>query len=160
MRSFRHFLVVVTAVALLMILAASSALGAETKAKSLYLVKNCATFATASTCVITSSSLKILRGSTLHYLEPGNLTLAGTPMLLTTANTRGIRKGTANGFCQLNFGTGVGHCSFTSGTGSLAGFHMDTTVLHIDSGPNWSLTGTYYFSHGSGDDNDDNNGRD
>jgi hypothetical protein len=51
----------------------------------------------------------------------------------------------------------MGHCEFTSGTGSLAGFHMNTVVRFIGAGPTFSLTGTYWFSHGHGgdDENDD-----
>jgi hypothetical protein len=148
LRSIRLFVAVAIAVALLAVLAASSALAAETK--SLYLVKTC-TFTPTVTCLVTTSTLKILRGSTFHYLGPASLGTTGSPMLITTANR--VRKGTASGVCHFS-GT-TGHCVFTSGTGSLAGFHADLNVLSIG-GADFSLTGTYWFDR----HHDDNNDRD
>jgi hypothetical protein len=143
-RSLRHLITLVIA-ASLMVLAASVALGSDTN--SLNLVKSCATFPTTHTCVVTSSNVGILLGSTFHYLDPSKLGSSGSPMLITTAP--GVPEGTASGKCQFR-GT-TGHCRFTSGTGSLAGFHANAQVLSIPGG--FSLTGTYHFS-GDGDDSD------
>lgn len=143
MRSLRHLLTV-AAVALLMILAASSSLGSDTN--SLDLVKTCSP--DAPTCLVTFSNVEILLGSTFQYLDPAKLDSSGSPMLLTTRT--GIPGGTASGKCQFDEVSGTGHCRFTSGTGSLAGFHLNAQVLYIGES-DFSLTGTYHFSGNGGD---------
>jgi hypothetical protein len=157
MRSVRRFLAVLAAAALLTILASSSALGGDTKAKSVYFEKICPGIGPANpTCLVTTSTLRILRGATFHYLNfPSLFGPNGSPMLITTADANNIREGTANGVCHFNAATFTGHCEFAGGTGSLAGLHMDVIVVGINKVPTFTLTGTYYFSHGDGDEGDD-----
>ena len=71
MRLLRHFLAVAVAVALLTVLAASSALAAETK--TVYGLKDCNTSpsppAPGGFCLITKSSFKILQGAKVYYTD-------------------------------------------------------------------------------------------
>jgi hypothetical protein len=151
MQSIRRIVALAPTVALLTVLAASSALGNDNDAKSLHLVKTCPTFDTDHSCLVTTSTLKLLRGATFHYLDAANLGLeAGSPMLITTASATKDH-GTANGVCHFNDATGVGHCEFTSGTESLSGFHANLAVLYIG-GADFSLTGTYWFTEENEDD--------
>ena len=158
MRALRRFLAVFTTVALLTLLAASTALGGDTKAKSIYAEKACPGISALNpTCLVTTSTLRILRGATFHYLDfpAGLFGPNGSPMLITTADAKNIREGTANGVCHFSSATFTGHCEFAGGTGSLAGLHMNVLVARINTIPTFSLIGTYYFSHGHGDDNDE-----
>ena len=148
MRSVGRSLSVIGIVIALTVLAGSSALAAWPK--SVYLVKNCA--GGVPPCLVTSSTLKVLRGTTFNYLAPALLGTTGSPMLITTPDTRGVRSGTADGLCHFYMALGTGHCEFAGGTGSLSGFHMNVAVLFIGGGPNFSLTGTYWFDRGNGDD--------
>ena len=152
MRSLRHILAVAAAVALLITLTTSSALGSSIK--SIYAEKTCTTIATTSTCIVTTSTLKVLLGATWRYLD-GRAGLGlpiGSPMLITTAYEGG-RSGTANGVCH--FIAPAGHCEYAGGTGSLRGFHANFAVLFIGPGPVLSLTGTYWFDRSNGDDDED-----
>jgi hypothetical protein len=137
MRSLRHLLTVAT-LAFLMTLAASSAFASDSN--RLNLVKTCA----GATCVVTTSNVDILAGSTFHYLDGSKLGTSGSPMLLTTRT--GIPAGTASGKCQFDSASGTGHCRFSGGTGSLTGFHMNAQVAIVGQGPDFILTGTYHFS--------------
>jgi hypothetical protein len=142
MRSLRHVLTVST-LALLMLLAASSAFASGSN--SLSLVKTCPNFGVTHACVVTSSNVAILLGGTFHYLDAASLGTSGSPMLLVTA----AGTGTASGKCQFDDATGMGHCRFTSGTGTLAGIHINAQVLFTGvsgGGPNFSLAGTYHFT--------------
>jgi hypothetical protein len=154
MRAIRRFLAVFTTVALLTLLAASSALAGDTKEKSVYAEKACPGIGpTNPTCLVTTSTLRILRGATFHYLNfPSLFGPDGSPMLLTTADAKNIREGTADGICHFNGATFTGHCEFAGGTGSLAGLHMNVLVARINTIPTFSLIGTYWFSHGNTDD--------
>jgi hypothetical protein len=71
MRWLRHFLAAAIAVALLTVLAASSAFAAETK--TVYGLKDCNTSpsppAPGGFCLITQSSLKILEGAKVYYTD-------------------------------------------------------------------------------------------
>lgn len=151
MRLLRHFLAVAVAVAIT-ILAGSSALGSSVK--SIYAEKTCTTIVTTATCIVTTSTLKILRGATWRYLDnrAGLGLPIGSPMLITTAYTGG-RAGTANGICH--FIAPTGHCEYAGGTGSLRGFHANFAVLFIGPGPVLSLTGTYWFDRGHHEDDQD-----
>lgn len=69
-------------------------------------------------------------------------------MLITTAP--GVRTGTASGVCHFDV---TRHCEFTSGTGSLAGFHAYLKVRSIG-GADYALKGSYWFDR---HDNNDQN---
>ena len=55
----------------------------------------------------------------------------------------------AAGHCLLRSATGVGLCTISDGTGTLAGFHARVRVTPDSSIPNlWHWDGTYSFSNG------------
>ena len=55
----------------------------------------------------------------------------------------------AAGHCLLRFATGVGLCTISDGTGTLAGFHARVRVTHDSSISDlWHWDGTYSFSNG------------
>jgi hypothetical protein len=134
------------------VLSAPAALGSS--AKSIYAEKICPTILTTHSCTVSISTLRTLRGADWHYNDYASLGLpAGSPMLITTADTRGVRAGTAAGVCH--FVAPAGHCEFSSGTGSPRGFNANFAVLFIHAGPpTLSLTGVYWFDRGNGDEND------
>jgi hypothetical protein len=151
MRSLRHIFAVAAAVALLTFAASSSALA--TNAKSIYAEKECSGLMATHSCIVTFSTFRTLRGADWHYQDLSRLALEpGSPMLLTTADTNGIRAGTATGVCH--FVAPVGHCEWSGGTGSLRGFHANFAVGVVRPGL-LSLTGTYWFDRGNGDDDED-----
>ena len=148
MRSLRRFLTVGTVVALLTIFASSSALG--THAKDIYAEKECSALMATHSCIVSFSTLRTLRGADWHYQDLSRLALEpGSPMLLTTADTKGIRAGTATGVCH--FVAPAGHCEWSGGTGSLRGFHANF-IVGVAGPALLSLTGTYWFERGGGDD--------
>ena len=120
--------------------------------KSISIVKNCANWPTTATCVVTSSRPPgFLVGSVITYGggpsgHPRDLFGTGTDVKLVTANG----KNSAPGFCRLNGATGLGHCTFSSGTRKLRGFSADLVVTNIGGG-NWTLIGTYQ-RHGNDED--------
>lgn len=137
-RLIRSFVAVVAATALLTVLAATSALASEHK--TLSLVKRCSD--TSPTCVVITSTFKLLLGSTFIYLAPQNLDTTGSPMLLQTGP--GKRPGIANGICHFYATTGTGHCEFAGGQGSLRGFHANLAGAWLG-GSDFSLAGPYWF---------------
>ena len=148
--SIRRVIASAGVAAMLAVIAASPVYASETK--SISIVKNCLTWQSTATCVVTSSRpLGFLTGSVITYGGgPGphqfDLFGAGTDVVIVTANGRG----SAPGFCRLNGATGLGHCTFSSGTGKLDGFSADLNVTRVGGG-NWTLVGTYQ-RHGDDED--------
>ncbi len=104
-------------------------------------------------CTITSSNLKqIPIGSRLYYDQAAGITTAfDTPLLdsnvvLDDGTGQGNR---AVGRCTLDGKTHLGLCTFSDGTGELAGFEARVNVScpgrHTNSS-SCSLDGTYSFS--------------
>ena len=169
LRSIRIPFGVATAVALLTVMSATSALAAETK--TFTATKTCsgllATTPLTQTCVIKPSTLKILLGGTSHYTAIVFYTSAGVPVpramatylsspMKFTAIDR--RQSTATGRCTFFIAgpkAGTGHCEWWSGTGKLAGFNstwiIGTVAPHV-----FSIAGTYRFDRDHG--GDDGNG--
>ena len=154
----RHALAVTTAVATaaasLTLLATSSAQGAETK--TFTGEKSCgAPIVTISPpkpggyCLITESSYKILFGARVYYtaavVANGVLT---SPVTLVATDER---ESTANGQCIFNLATPTtpahGLCTYSGGTGKLAGFHA-IVIVEPPANPAvrvYPLAGTYWF---------------
>jgi hypothetical protein len=111
----------------------------------LHVTKDCPptqyTGAPGSFCTITSSNLLEIRvGSKVFYDQA-----AGIPAGLLDSNVvldagNGDR---AVGRCTLDFSTGLGLCTFSDGTGDLAGFHARIDV-DCRSGCRWD--GPYSFT--------------
>jgi hypothetical protein len=166
-RSTRHFVKVAgpaaAAVALLSVIAASSASGAEMK--SFTGQKSCGAPIVSTSppapggyCLITQSSFKILFDAKVYYTAAvvvgGVLT---SPVTLRATDKRGS---TATGQCtyHLPSSTEAGHglCEYSSGTGKLAGFHA-TIEVGPPAAPGvrvYTLTGTYWFDRNEDDDSD------
>src|SRR6202049_1782088 len=161
-RSIRLVVAVAFAVALLAVLGSSPALGAE--AKTFTGQKNCSTAVTISPpapggyCLITQSSLKILRGASVYYTDA--TVVAGVLTSRVTLRATDEKESTATGQCTYYrpalYPPGHGLCTYSSGTGKLAGFHAHVVVGPPTSPGVFSLTGTYWFhrDHDGEDDND------
>jgi hypothetical protein len=94
-------------------------------------------------CTITVSNLaEIPATSTVYYDQA-----VGTPKGMLDSNIildTGDGKSRAVGRCTLDLATGLGLCSFSDGTGLLAGFTARVDVSLI-SGNLWAWDGTYSF---------------
>jgi hypothetical protein len=134
--------------ALLLVVAATSAIASETK-----------TFTGVKTC-----SGLILLGGTSHYLNivfydssgvpvpRTKATYLSSPMLFTAIDHR---QSTATGRCTFFIAgpsVGTGHCEWWSGTGKLRGFNSEwkigTIALHV-----FSINGTYSFDRDGSEGN-------
>ena len=80
----------------------------------------------------------------------GRTGLPGTALALNSDTA--IYAGPGNiaaGHCLLRFGPGVGLCTISDGTGTLAGFSARVRVTHDKSIPTlWHWDGTYSFNKG------------
>jgi hypothetical protein len=158
LRSIQVPLCVATAVVLLAVMSATSAFAAETK--SFTGQKNCSTAVKISPpkpggyCVITESTLRILRGSSVFYTDAHVV----NHVLMSPVTLRAIdeRKSTATGHCTYYqaaaYPPGHGLCEYTRGTGKLAGFHARIVVGPPTSPGVFSLMGTYWFDRDHGPD--------
>jgi hypothetical protein len=128
--------------------AASSQSRSPQATKALHVTKDCSGFTgkAGAYCTIRSSNVKALKvGSKIFYLQPS----AKTELNSDTAIYAG--PGTvATGHCLLRFvPAAVGLCTFSDGTGTLAGFHARVRVTADKSVPllfHWD--GTYSFDQG------------
>jgi hypothetical protein len=157
-RLIRSSVAVLTAAALLLVFAASSASASETKTFSGQ--KECGPPASLISppapggyCVITLSSLKVLRDATVYYTDA--TLVAGvlrSPVTLVTDDG----DSTATGQCTYHRPTlttpGHGLCTYWAGTGKLAGFHADVVVGPPIRPGVFSLTGTYWFDRDGDED--------
>jgi hypothetical protein len=159
LRSIRIPLGVATAVAIVALMSALSASAAETKTFTGQ--KNCSTAVTISPpkpggyCLITESTLKILRGASVFYTDAHVVNhVLLSPVTLRATDERGS---TATGHCiyfqAAAYPPGHGLCEYTSGTGKLAGFHARIVVGPPTSPGVFSLVGTYWFDRDHGGDN-------
>ena len=83
-------------------------------------------------------------GSKIFYLQAASKTALDSDTAIY------VGPGTvATGHCLLRFATGVGLCTISDGTGTLAGFHARVRVTADSSIPKlWHWDGTYSFSQG------------
>ena len=110
----------------------------------LHVTKECSEYtgAAGSFCTITFSNLPEIKIRTKVIYDQA----AGIPAGLLDSNVvldagRGNR---AVGRCTLDFERAVGLCTFSDGTGKLAGFHARVDVSYLG-GMNWAWDGTYRF---------------
>jgi hypothetical protein len=98
-------------------------------------------------CTITSSNIsQIIPDAMVFYTQP-----IGVPEGLLDSNVV-LDAGYGNralGRCTVDLATGLGLCTFSDGTGSLAGFQarVDVTPPGFE-GDDWHWRGTYAFSRG------------
>ena len=121
-----------------------ASVSASERTRELHVTKECSQYnaAAGSFCTITSSNLaKIPIGSKVFYDQA-----AGIPAGLLDSNVV-LDAGHGNravGRCTLDLATGLGLCTFTDGTGRLAGFQARVDVSYL--GPDWAWEGTYSFT--------------
>jgi hypothetical protein len=92
-------------------------------------------------CTITVSNLAEVPANTIVYYDQG----AGTPTGLLDSNVvldTGDGSSRAVGRCTLDLSTGKGLCTFSDGTGLLAGFTARVDVSFLG-GTLWAWNGTY-----------------
>ena len=127
--------------------AASSQDRASGATKALHVTKDCSgdKGGAGSFCTIRSSNVKALKvGSKIFYLQACCKAALNSDTALY-AGGRNI----AAGHCLLHYNTGRGLCTFSDGTGTLAGFHARVRVSADKSIPNlWHWDGTYGFRNG------------
>jgi len=126
-------------------LAPKAALAQEKKGQ-LHVTKNCSEYsgAAGSFCTITSSNLAEIKvGAKVFYDQA-----AGIPTNMLDSNVV-LDAGTGDwavGRCTLDLSTTLGLCTFSDGTGQLAGFHARVKISPPTDGVNWYWDGTYSFS--------------
>jgi hypothetical protein len=121
-----------------------SASASDERNGQLHVTKDCAanTGLPGSHCTIASSNLpEIPAGSNIYYDQA-----LGIPTGLLDSNVvldagHGDR---ALGRCTLDLATGLGLCTFSDGTGRLAGFTARVNVSFLG-GTLWAWNGTYRF---------------
>jgi hypothetical protein len=151
-RSPTRFLVLTTgalslAALVLFVSAASSQTRVPRATKALHVTKDCSGYkgVAGNFCTIRSSNVKALKvGSKIFYLQA----CCKTELNSDTAIYAGPGN-IAAGHCLLHFATGVGLCTISDGTGTLAGFHARVRVTADSSIPDlWHWDGTYSFNQG------------
>jgi hypothetical protein len=125
---------------------------ASGRTRQLHVTKECSqnTGLAGSFCTITSSNvLGIVVGARVYYDQA-----AGIPEGLLDSNVivDSLNGNRAIGRCTLDRATRLGLCTFSDGTGNLAGFHARVDV-DCRSGCRWD--GPYGFANLDRDDDDD-----
>jgi hypothetical protein len=96
-------------------------------------------------CTIRSSNVKALKvGSKIFYVQKAGKTGLDSDTIIY------VKRGSvATGHCFLPAATGVGLCTISDGTGTLAGFRLRVRVTPSSSIPKlWHWDGTYSFNRG------------
>jgi len=127
--------------------AASPQSQAPQKTKAFHATKDCSGFkgGIGSFCTIRTSNVKALKpGSKIFYFQ------ASSPSTLDSDIAIYVKRGTvATGHCLLHLASGIGLCTLSDGTGTLAGIHLRVRVTADTSTQNlWHWDGTYSFGKG------------
>jgi hypothetical protein len=132
---------------ILFVSAAASQTRAPRATKALHVTKDCSGYVgiAGNFCTIRSSNVKALKvGSKIFYMQAG-----GKAALNSDTAIYAGPGNIAAGHCLLHYATGVGLCTISDGTGTLAGFHARVRVTHDPSISDlWHWDGTYSFSNG------------
>jgi hypothetical protein len=126
--------------------AASSRNQALGGTKAFHATKDCSGFTglVGAYCTIRSSNVKALKvGSKIFYVQEAGKTALDSDTVIY------VKRGSvATGHCFLG-GTGVGLCTISDGTGTLAGFRLRVRVTASKTIPKlWHWDGTYSFNRG------------
>ncbi len=127
--------------------AASSQNQAPRGTKAFHATKDCSGFTglVGAYCTIRSSNVKALKvGSKIFYVQPAGKTALDSDTVIY------VKRGSvATGHCLLRAATGVGLCTISDGTGTLAGFRLRVRVRASSSIPKlFHWDGTYSFNRG------------
>jgi hypothetical protein len=127
--------------------AASSGNQALGGTKPFHATKDCSGFSglVGAYCTIRSSNVKALKvGSKIFYVQEAGKTALDSDTVIY------VKRGTVTtGHCYLGHATGVGLCTMSDGTGTLAGFRLRVRVRASSTIPalfHWD--GTYSFNRG------------
>lgn len=140
-----------TAVAWLVALGFSGTAASQNQApratKEFHATKDCSGFTglVGAYCTIRSSNVEALKvGSKIFYVQVAGKTALDSDTVIY------VKRGSvATGHCLLRFATGVGLCTISDGTGTLAGFQFRVRVTASSSIPKlWHWDGTYSFNRG------------
>ena len=143
MRSIRIIQSLIVALAsTMMLLLTSSVVLADAKHRPLHVTKDCPgdeTGAPGGSCTITASNLELLDGAQVLYgQKPYNKddsdTTADPNFLDSNVVLDAVTGDRAVGRCTLDFQTFLGLCTFSDGTGKLAGFEarVDVSLVACD----------------------------
>lgn len=145
MRSMNRLLVVIAAMAALTFLVPS--VSASSPIGAVHLTKTCPTWETTQTCTVqTATAGPIQVGTVVAYSGLFSPTLSAAVTLTMPDNS------TATGHCTLVWrpelvgNDGFGTCTFTTGTGSLAGFHANLTIADHPDTLITDWDGTYFLA--------------
>ena len=127
--------------------AASSTNQALRETKAFHATKDCSGFTglVGAYCTIRSSNVKALKvGSKIFYVQVASRTALDSDTIIY------VKRGSvATGHCFLRSSTGVGLCTISAGTGTLAGFRLRVRVAADPSVPKlFHWDGTYSFNRG------------
>ncbi len=127
--------------------AAPSQNQAPRETKAFHATKDCSGFTglVGAYCTIRSSNVQALKvGSKIFYIQ-----VAGKTALDSDTVVYVKRGSVATGHCFLRHATGVGLCTISDGTGTLAGLNLRVRVTADKSIPGlYHWDGTYSFSRG------------
>jgi len=111
----------------------------------LRVTKECSGFTDqpGSHCTVVSANIpEIPAGAKIYYGQPAGIPGVGMDSNVVLDAGKGNK---AVGRCTLDEATGVGICTFSDGTGRLAGFKARVDVSPPTDGVNWKWHGTYEF---------------
>ena len=139
--------VVLLAALVFSVSAASSPNQASRVTKAFHATKDCSGFTglVGAYCTIRSSNVKALKvGSKIFYVQEAGKTALDSDTVIY------VKRGSvATGHCFLRHATGVGLCTISDGTGTLAGFRFRVRVKANSSIPKlFHWDGTYSFNRG------------
>ena len=114
----------------------------------LHVTKTCPpstyTGAAGDFCTITSSNVtEIEVGSRVVYAQAADFSTLSLDSDVVI-DLPGPGNNTAFGHCQVNLASGIGHCTFSGGTGKFTQFHGSVNGALLG-GPAWAWDGTYSF---------------
>ena len=118
------------------------------RARTLHITKECSQYqgGAGEWCTITASNVRqVPVGSRVLYSQA-----AGVPAGLLDSNVV-LDAGNGNravGRCTVDTTTERGLCTFSDGTGRLAGFEARVDVIHV-AGYDWKWDGAYSFNEGN-----------
>jgi len=148
----KRFLGLVAGAVVLLVLGFSGSASSSTNralrgTKEFHATKDCSGFTglIGAYCTIRSSNVKALKvGSKIFYVQEASKTALDSDTIIY------VKRGSvATGHCFLPSATGVGLCTMSDGTGTLAGFRFRVRVTPDTSVPalyHWD--GTYSFNRG------------
>ena len=135
---------VTVAASVLAVTASAQSSRANHRARPLHLTKECPPSQyqgqIGGYCTVTSSNVPAITvGTKIFYAQAAGPNSLDSDIILYVGPGK-----TATGHCQLEFATGLGHCTLSGGTRTLDGIRADVDVSYLG-GYDWAWDGTYRF---------------